>query len=56
MCVDEGDVASENTTTVQKEKAQHEQKHDKNVLPEYSDELWGEQLWPQCLDLSYISQ
>lgn len=26
------------------------------VLPEHSDELWGEQLWPQCFDLSNISQ
>lgn len=26
------------------------------LLPEYSDELWGEQLWPQSFDLSNISQ
>lgn len=26
------------------------------VLPEHSDELWSEQLWPQCFDLSNITQ
>lgn len=26
------------------------------LLPENSDELWREQLWPECFDLGNISQ